>query len=193
MGLSARQKKTTGSNILKEQEQNRIKPRIMESMKTRHVRIWREYFLMLKLSPAFTILVVDDMPDQVKTVTMLLSQFENVVCESAFGGEEAVKMVKSKMNVEEMYHLVITDLTMPYDGYEATKDIRNEEKARKSRPGYCVIGVTGEGISPGSDLKAMKSGMDDTIPKPLKIPLLKLIIEKRVKELGIDFEVKLVD
>ena len=194
MGLpSVRHKKEIGTSSLSEMQKTLLKPKIYESMKKRHVREWKENFLSLKLSSAFTILVVDDMPDQVKTVTLLLNQFNDVVCEGAFGGEEAVRLVKQKMDQGEMYHLVLTDLTMPHNGFETAKDIRNEEKARRSRPQYCIIGVTGEGISSGSDLRAKHSGMDDTVAKPLKIPHLKSIIENRVKDLAIDFEVKLLD
>ena len=168
-------------------------PSIVESMKVSHRREWKEEVLYLKLRPEFHVLVVDDLPSQVEVVTSILKCFTNVTCDAAYDGDEAVRMVKQKMDKGEMYHLILTDLTMPYDGFDTTKDIRSEEKMRNTRPPYCVIGITGEGLSSGSDRKALESGMNETISKPVKIPSIEAIIKSRVKELGLSLEIKKID
>ena len=158
---------------------------LMKSYNTRHSREWTENVTHLKLFPEFTILVVDDVPEQVNNAIDLLSTWNEINCEGAYDGLEAVQMVRNKMNEGKMYHLILTDLTMPHDGFETTKDIRKEEVTRNTQPRYCIIGVTAEGLSSLSDVKAKQSGMDDTITKPLRRDILEGFIKKRAEELGI--------
>ncbi len=194
LGLSdTRHKKVLSDSVLFDMEVHKRHPKIVESMKTRHKREWKEDIINLKLSDTFHVLVVDDLPGQVEVVRSILSCFTNVTSDGAPGGEQAVRMVKQKMDQGMMYHLILTDLTMPYDGFDTTKDIRREEKQRKTRPAYYVIGITGEGLSAGSDQKALESGMNETISKPLKIPSIQNILQKRAQELGLDIEIHVKD
>lgn len=186
------QKQRTHSNSLQlEAEILKVPPAVAASMKSQQKREWTEMFTQLKLSQKFHILVVDDVPEHVQTTCAILNSFLNVTTDGAYGGEEAVKKVKQKMDNNSMYHLILTDLVMPYNGYDTTRDIRGEEKKRKTRPKYCIIGVTAEKISFSNDVKANGCGMDDTVSKPLNFQVLREIIQKRVKDLGIDFKVEI--
>lgn len=186
------QKHRTQLNHLQlEAEVLRVPPAVAASMKTPQKREWTEVFTQLKLSQKFSVLVVDDVPEHVQTTCAILNTFVNVTTEGAYGGEEAVKKVRQRMDNQSMYHLILTDLVMPYNGYDTTRDIRSEEKKRKTRPKYCIVGVTAEKISFSNDVKALQCGMDDTVSKPLYFQVLREIIEKRARDLGINFKVEI--
>lgn len=159
---------------------------LYKSYNHRYVREWTENVTPLNPLEQFTVLVVDDVPDQVNNAIDILTSWNEIACEGAYDGLEAVQMVRNKMNEGKMYHLILTDLTMPHDGFETTKDIRKEEANRNTKPKNCIIGVTAEGLSSISDVKAKQSGMDDTITKPLRRDILATMIMKRAEELGIE-------
>ena len=161
---------------------------LLKSYNHSYVREWSENVTVLKPMEVFTVLVVDDVPDQVNNAIDILTSWNEISCEGAYDGLEAVQMVRNKMNEGKMYHLILTDLTMPHDGFETTKDIRKEEASRNTKPKYCIIGVTAEGLSSISDVKAKQSGMDDTITKPLRRDILAPILINRAEELGMKLE-----
>lgn len=160
---------------------------ILNSTKKTHVREWKEQTVKLNVHDQFTVLVVDDNMDQIKVVSDLLTQFKNVETEHASDGLEAVQMVRSKLQQGLMYHMVITDIIMPYSGYETTKDIRKMEKQSRTVPRYRIYGITGDLEDPIVDMNATKSGMDGTIQKPLSQTVIKELFAARALELGLDF------
>lgn len=188
VGSAEKQRKSTNINMDPSSEFFRRHSLLLKSYKHRYVREWTENVTFLQPMEQFTVLVVDDVPDQVNNAIDILTSWNEIACEGAYDGLEAVKMVRNKMNEGKMYHLILTDLTMPHDGFETTKDIRKEEATRNTKPKYCIIGVTAEGLSSISDVKAKQSGMDDTITKPLRRTILANILTKRAAELGIDLQ-----
>ena len=111
---------------------------------TRYRHEWREELLNLDLSSKFCILVVDDMPEVVKSICELLNSIPGIETESTTEGLDAVNMVKQRMENKQMYHLILSDLTMPYDGYEIAHDIRQLEQAKKSQPSYRIYGLSSD-------------------------------------------------
>ena len=183
-----KQRKRTNLNMDPTSDFFRRHSLLLKSYNTKHVREWNENITFLKPMEEFTVLVVDDAADQLHIAINIISSWNEIYCEGAYDGLEAVQMVRNKMNEGNMYHLILTDLTMPHDGYETTKDIRKEELSRNTKPKYCIIGVTAEGLSSLSDVKAKQCGMDDTTKKPLNRNEVKKILLKRAQELGIDLQ-----
>ena len=104
-----------------------------------------------------SILIVDDEPSIVQSLTGLLSDEEfNTL--SAFNGYEALKLIET-----ESPDLVMLDIWMPgIDGIETLKEIK------KDHPFLQVIIITGHGTIETA-VKAIKLGAYDLIEKPLSI------------------------
>jgi CheY-like chemotaxis protein len=101
------------------------------------------------------ILLVEDDEFISRMVSMRLGLLEHEV-EHAVNGQEAVDMA-----LATDYDLVLMDMHMPVmDGHEATRRLREQ--------GYkgLIVAVTASVMSADSE-KAIKSGCDDCIPKPI--------------------------
>jgi len=104
-----------------------------------------------------SILIVDDEPSIVQSLTGLLSD-EGFNTLSAFNGYEALKLIET-----ESPDLVMLDIWMPgIDGIETLKEIK------KDHPFLQVIIITGHGTIETA-VKAIKLGAYDLIEKPLSI------------------------
>lgn len=104
-----------------------------------------------------SILIVDDEPSIVQSLTGLLSD-EGFTTLSAFNGYEALKLIET-----ESPDLVMLDIWMPgIDGIETLKEIK------KDHPFLQVIIITGHGTIETA-VKAIKLGAYDLIEKPLSI------------------------
>lgn len=182
--LSGKSDKRTLADV-SQQIKNSMPAAVQQAMGRGHKREWVENFTELKFNEKFTVLVVDDMPDQVKNVCELLECYANVETDPSYNGLDALRKVRQKMDKGQTYHLILMDLTMPYDGYETTKDIRNDEKVRKTTPPIMVLGLTGETNTAAIDERIMKAGIDGVMQKPMTLPRIKEIIEKRCKKLNI--------
>lgn len=169
-----------------------LKPAIVESLKSKHKRTWEEKRNILRTIGSFHVLVVDDNKDQAELVSNFLTSFDGVTTEVANNGEVAVRMVKEKLEDGQMYHLILTDIWMPYNGYETTSDIRRLEKDRNTFPTNYIIGITAEGISSRTDVKARECGMDETITKPLKKDYIEKVISKRNHDLQIAYSTNII-
>lgn len=155
---------------------------------TRQKVEWKENTLDLKFYEKFTVLVVDDHKDQAADVCSLLTEFEGVETDECYDGIEAVHKVKQQMDKGYTYHLILTDLLMPHDGFETTKDIRKEEKLRKSRPRQCVVGITADISSSRLELKASQVQIDKIMQKPFDLNKVKEVLQFRAQELELDFQ-----
>ena len=151
----------------------------------RFVREWKEEILRLKLYSQFRVLVVDDVPEQVTVVCDLISMFPDVVADQAFDGLQAVQMVRRQQEEGYCYHLILTDLIMPHDGYETTKDIRKLEKIKNCEPRNKIFGITADSGNPIIDMQATIAEMNGTLHKPLCFSIIKEIFKKRAEELGL--------
>mgnify|MGYP001134380665 CR=1 FL=1 len=82
---------------------------------------------------------------------------------SAWNGQEALDVLKTSD-----FDAVLMDVQMPVmDGYEATRQIRKQDKYKK----LPVIAMTGN-VMDQDEETAKESGMDDHIGKPIKFDLL---------------------
>ncbi|MBF0224124.1 MAG: sigma-54-dependent Fis family transcriptional regulator [Desulfobacterales bacterium] len=107
-----------------------------------------------------TILIVDDEPSIVQSLSGLLSD-EGFEVLTAANGYEALQIIES-----ESPDLVVLDIWMPgIDGIETLKEIK------KSNPNLQVIMVTGHGTIETA-INATKIGAFDFIEKPLSIDKL---------------------
>lgn len=164
-------------------------PPLRDNYHGRWKREWVEETFELQYLPNFTILVVDDLPDQVKYACEALECYENVHTESAPGGLEAIRMIRQKMEQGFMYHLVLTDLWMPHNGFMTCQDIRELEKKKRTKPRYIIIGLSGEAAGPKVDEKAFKSEMDQVFQKPMNLSKAKQILERIILKLGLSLEI----
>jgi putative two-component system response regulator len=133
-----------------------------------------------------TILVVDDINDNRKMLSTLLTPMGYTVVEAA-DGEEAIELFQ-----EYNPDLLILDLTMPkLDGFEVCKRLKSDPKS-KIVP---IIVITGVGDDE-SHLKALELGADDFLPKPFNIHFLKarlksLLAMKRLYDKNQEYQEKL--
>ena len=122
------------------------------------------------LAAPFRILLVDDNSVNLKLTSLQLRRLGCVV-DVAANGREALDML-----ARHQYALVLMDCNMPVmDGYEATRAIRSNEAATGSH--LPVIAVTANALS-GDREVCIEAGMDDYLPKPVKLHALKSLIEQ---------------
>lgn len=108
------------------------------------------------------ILIIDDEPDIIETVSYILQarNFSVFTAIDGFDGIEQAKVYKPD--------LILLDIMMPgIDGYETCLKLKSD-KDTKNIP---VIMFTAKGESE-SVLKAHKSGANDYIVKPFSLPTL---------------------
>ncbi|TAK91555.1 MAG: response regulator [Burkholderiaceae bacterium] len=114
---------------------------------------------------ALRVLVVEDNLIN-QHLTSALLQKRGCEVEIAEDGLAAVKMLE-----KQRFDLVLMDVQMPImDGYEATRRIRADEHVR-SRPRLLIVGLSANAMV-GDREKALASGMDDYLTKPLNVDQL---------------------
>jgi CheY-like chemotaxis protein len=116
------------------------------------------------------VLVVDDNPVNVE-VAVHMSETLGYRTDVATTGTEAVKAM-----LRRTYRLVLMDLQMPeMDGYDATREIRNMEKATGAHT--TVIAMTAHAAETDRR-RALSSGFDDYLAKPVRIEMLGALFTK---------------
>lgn len=109
------------------------------------------------------VLVVDDEPDSIEIVQLVLKAASATVY-SASNGTEALEVFQ-----QEQPSLVLTDLSMPEcDGWQLLRDIRASENGGKSVP---VIALTAHAMSGDKD-KVVEAGFNGYMTKPLHMMTL---------------------
>lgn len=125
-------------------------------------------------APDCTILVVDDNAVNLKVAQGLMKPYQFQI-DTAENGEEAVKAVQRKK-----YDLVFMDHMMPVmDGIDATIAIRDiEEEYYKNLP---IVALTANTLI-GTQEIFIKEGMNDFLPKPIKLSSLNDVLRKWLPE-----------
>lgn len=115
--------------------------------------------------PAMHILLAEDNPINQK-VTLRLLKSLGLGADVVENGLEAVNAVESKG-----YDVVLMDVMMPImDGLEATRQIRQRFRSMPTPPR--IIAVTANAMA-GDRERCLEAGMDDYIPKPLRLEALR--------------------
>ena len=139
---------------------------------------WAEVKEMGETHP-LKILLTEDNDLNLQLMKLMLNQL-GFQYEVARNGEEAVEKVK-----EQDFDIVLMDVQMPImNGLEATDEIRKLPKKRD----LVIIGLSAN-VFDEDQMKAIESGMDDYLTKPIRLAVLaerlehyyKKIIEKRKK------------
>ncbi len=112
------------------------------------------------------LLAEDDATNQ--KVAMLMLKRLGYNADAVSNGREAIQATK-----RQKYDLVLMNIVMPeIDGLEATREIR-----KLGQNGLKIIAITAY-VFPGAREMCMDAGMDDYIPKPVRITDLANAIEK---------------
>jgi diguanylate cyclase (GGDEF)-like protein len=115
------------------------------------------------------ILFVDDFPTNIQIALKLL-QNSGYKIDTAIDGKQAVDLFLN----QGPYDLIFMDLQMPkFDGYEATKKIRESENNSR----VPIIAMTAYDME-GVRNRCLSTGMDDFIAKPFRLKDFNEIIEK---------------
>lgn len=121
------------------------------------------------------ILVAEDVPTNQKIVKEMITLLGNSVT-IANNGQEAVELFE-----KSSFDLIFMDCQMPVlDGYGATRQIRNIEKAKMLEP-IGIIALTA-GTGDDEQEKCRESGMDAYLTKPFALQDLKSAISRHSNE-----------
>ena len=117
------------------------------------------------------ILVVDDDPDLVESVTMKLES-ENYRVTKAYDGIEAWEKIE-----EEMPDLILLDVMMPKkDGYQVCNEIKQDPKYKHIR--VLLLTAVADAVPKTSytHIDGKTTLADDFIPKPIDLDRLMAIV-----------------
>jgi len=115
------------------------------------------------------VLVVDDNAANQKVALRMVERL-GYRADVASTGAEAVTMVG-----RGHYDALLIDCQMPeMDGYEATRQIRHNERGGRHVP---IIAMTADAVS-GERERCLAAGMDDYITKPIKLHVVAAVLER---------------
>jgi two-component system cell cycle response regulator DivK len=110
--------------------------------------------------PHQTILVIEDNFDNLELVRFILSQAGYSVLAAA-DGRTGLSLAR-----QELPDLVLLDLTIPeLDGWHVASELKGDP----ATAGICVVALTAHTL-PGDRKRALDSGCDGYISKPLDLP-----------------------
>jgi signal transduction histidine kinase/DNA-binding NarL/FixJ family response regulator/HPt (histidine-containing phosphotransfer) domain-containing protein len=122
--------------------------------------------------PRARLLVVDDIVTNLKVAEGLLAPYGAAV-DTCLTGPESIELVKHRG-----YDIVFMDHLMPdMDGIEATKIIREWEKAQGKREGVPIIALTANVVS-GMREMFLAQGLNDFIAKPIDVSKLDDMLDR---------------
>ncbi|MBN1782623.1 sigma-54-dependent Fis family transcriptional regulator [bacterium] len=117
-----------------------------------------------------SILIIDDEPNQLKTLSGYLRKKRSFQVHEAENGQAGLALIQ-----DQAADIVLTDMRMPVmDGLSFLR------AARKIRPGISVVMMTAYG-SVEDAVAAMKEGAADYLQKPIDLDQLDLILERVLK------------
>ncbi len=119
------------------------------------------------LEPCLRILVVDDVPNNVRLTIAILRRL-GYAAEAASDGHEAIRLATASA-----YDIIFMDVLMPEcDGLEATRGIRRAEASDPHRKPARIIALTADAFAENRT-RCLAAGMDDFVTKPLRIDALR--------------------
>ncbi|MCL1908398.1 MAG: ATP-binding protein [Holophagaceae bacterium] len=125
------------------------------------------------IAPHFRVLIVDDVPINLRVAEGLLAPYQ-LKADTCLSGIEAIEIVQ-----KSEYNLVLMDHMMPgMDGIEAVAAIRTLGGQFETLP---IIALTANVLVGMRDM-FLKNGFNDFLPKPIEIPKLNEIIERWVPQ-----------
>ncbi len=117
---------------------------------------------MIDNSPRHTVLIVDDVPDNVHVLNEIINPVYNV--RVALNGEKALKIARLQDSID----LILLDVMMPgMDGYEVCRHLKADPRTRD----IPVVFVTAKGEETDESTGFAVGGVD-YIKKPVSPPLL---------------------
>jgi len=129
-----------------------------------------DLYLLNNFGYKFSVLVAEDNKISQKVIKFLLEQ-QGANCTLVRNGLEAVKLY----NILD-FDLIFMDIYMPeMDGYEATRTIKATDKYAKTKTP--IIAVSASAFDADVD-KAILSGVDDFLAKPIETNRLKELLTK---------------
>ena len=117
-------------------------------------------------SPSRLCLLVEDAPINQKVTSAMLAKL-GFQTDIAANGQVALDMIDHKP-----YQIILMDCQMPVlDGYNATRALRSRNVTTP------IVGVTAYAMEEDRQ-KCLKAGMNDYLPKPVKISTLKAMLQR---------------
>jgi two-component system cell cycle response regulator DivK len=118
-----------------------------------------------------SILVVDDVPTNLKLLSVLLSRLGYQVC-TASTAEEALEIAKKIRP-----RLVLADIRLPgMDGFEMTRRLKSAPETQNT----IVLAVSALAMK-GDEQKALEAGCDGYITKPIDVKTFPELIRQYLK------------
>jgi len=129
--------------------------------------------------PGTRILVVDDIPTNLKVVEGLLVPYKTAV-DTCLCGSQAIELVKRAALEERGYDIILMDHMMPeMDGIETAKIIRSLEGEHfRNIP---IIALTANAVA-GMREMFLENGFNDFISKPIDVSNLDEVLNRWIKE-----------
>lgn len=108
------------------------------------------------------VIIVDDEPDNIGVIELVL-QFHDAVVKTAESGQECLQLLES-----ERPSMLLIDVQMPgMSGYELLEIIRKDPRWDD----IPVIAITAHAMT-GDDTRIISAGFDGYIPKPINVMTL---------------------
>lgn len=118
------------------------------------------------------VLIIDD-NDKNRLLMVDVLKYQGYEIIEATNGEEGIRMAK-----ENRPDLILMDIHMPVmDGYKAIKILKDDPATKKIK----IIAVTSFAMK-GDREKALSSGADDYIPKPIDTRKLPEIVKRLLRK-----------
>jgi len=134
-----------------------------------------------RLAGSTRVLLVEDNPVNRRVASLMLRK-RGLRCDLANNGKEALRRWG-----ERPYALILMDCQMPeMDGYEATRHIRRLEQGGHTP----IIAMTAEAMK-GDRERCIAAGMDDYIPKPVRVEALFEMLDRYLPPPEMDDDVVL--